>query len=61
MREWRREVPPVSYDVKDVTEDGGAHVVVARISGEFSGSPVGLRFAFRFDGGGKITSSTIRP
>jgi hypothetical protein len=61
VREWRREVPRVLYGVKDVTEDGGAHVVVARISGEFPGSPVDLRFAFRFDGGGKITSLTIRP
>jgi len=42
-----------------VTENGGAIVVLARVAGDFPGSPVELQHAFRLDGG-QIASLEIR-
>jgi hypothetical protein len=57
VREWRGEVVPVTYMVRSVA----GTVAVAEISGDFPGSPVDLRFAFAFDGDGRITALAIRP
>jgi predicted ester cyclase len=48
IRQWRSEVPQVSYDITDVSTAGdGAVVVTCTITGEFPGSPfAGLRFHF---------------
>ena len=42
-----------------VAESGGATVVLARVAGDFPGSPVELQHAFRLDGG-QIASLEIR-
>jgi len=42
-----------------VTESDGATVVLARVAGDFPGSPVELQHAFRLDGG-QIASLEIR-
>ncbi len=41
-------------------ERGGDHVVTSRVTGNFPGSPVDLRFAFRLEGG-KIAFLEIAP
>ncbi|MGI5525262.1 nuclear transport factor 2 family protein [Micromonospora sp. CA-259024] len=47
IREWRREVPRVSYELTDVEETPAGTVVTATITGDFPGSPfAGLRFRF---------------
>jgi hypothetical protein len=61
VRNWRAEVPPVQYAVREVTGDAAACVAVAEISGDFSGSPVVLRFSFERDAGGRITLLDIAP
>jgi hypothetical protein len=61
VRAWRTEVPPVTYTVREVTEDDGAYAAVAAIAGDFPSSPVDLRFGFRFGPDGRITELTIRP
>jgi hypothetical protein len=42
---YHHTVAPLS-----VSEDGGAIAVLARVSGDFPGSPVELQHAFRLDG-----------
>jgi len=54
VRRWRTEVPPVRYDVREVTGTATACEAVVEVSGDFAGSPVDLRFAFERDGRGKI-------
>lgn len=61
VRAWRQDVPPVTYTVRDVSDADGQTVAVTRIAGEFPGSPVDLRFAFRFGADGRIRELTIRP
>ncbi|WP_111768637.1 nuclear transport factor 2 family protein [Nakamurella deserti] len=58
IRAWRSATVPVRSDVLDVTEEGGTTARV-RISGDFPGSPVVLRFRFAVDHTGRITSLTI--
>ncbi|MGY6026049.1 hypothetical protein [Streptomyces spinosirectus] len=55
MRRRRTEVPPVRYDVREVTGTATACRAAVEVSGDFAGSPVGLRFAFERDRQGKIT------
>jgi hypothetical protein len=61
VRAWRTEVPPVSYDVQRVEGDRSAAAATATIAGDFPGSPVDLRFSFRFDADAKIAELRIRP
>ncbi|MET8039360.1 nuclear transport factor 2 family protein [Micromonospora sp. NPDC005215] len=47
IREWRRAVPLVSYEITDVVDTPAGTVVTATISGDFPGSPfAGLRYRF---------------
>jgi ketosteroid isomerase-like protein len=61
VRRWREETPNVDYDLLEVAGTPAACRAVAQISGDFSGSPVTLRFAFEGDARGKITVLTITP
>ncbi|OWA13231.1 hypothetical protein B9W62_00450 [Streptomyces sp. CS113] len=61
VRRWREETPNVEYDLLEVAGTPGACRAVARVSGDFPGSPVTLRFAFERDTRGKITVLTITP
>ncbi|MER8010387.1 nuclear transport factor 2 family protein [Streptomyces sp. NPDC094149] len=61
VRRWRAEVPPVRYDLHDVTGTAAACTAVAEVSGDFPGSPVALRFAFERNTQGKITLLDITP
>jgi SnoaL-like protein len=60
IREWRGEVPPVTYAVRAVEPNGPGHDAHVDIAGDFPGSPVRLTFHFEF-AGGRITLLTIRP
>jgi hypothetical protein len=51
---YHHTVVPVS-----VAENDGAFVVLARVAGDFPGSPVELQHAFRLEGG-RIASLEIR-
>ncbi|MDG4760569.1 nuclear transport factor 2 family protein [Micromonospora sp. WMMD710] len=47
IRQWRRAVPLVSYEVTDVQDGPAGTVVTATITGDFPGSPfAGLRYRF---------------
>lgn len=47
VREWRKSVPLVSYDVTGAEGTDDAFIAIATISGDFAGSPVdGLEFRF---------------
>jgi hypothetical protein len=61
VRRWREETPNVHYDLLEVAGTPTACRAVARVSGDFPGSPVTLRFAFERDARGKITVLTITP
>jgi hypothetical protein len=61
VRGWRSEVPPVDYNLCEVTGTPAACVAAAEVSGDFPGSPITLRFAFRRDRQGKITTLDIKP
>ncbi|MGA5313425.1 nuclear transport factor 2 family protein [Streptomyces pseudogriseolus] len=61
MRRWRDRVPPVEYDVREVTGTAAACRAVAEVSGAFPGSPVTLHFAFERDARGRITRLEITP
>lgn len=62
VRAWRRSVPGVSYDVRDVVDaPDGSHLATAEISGDFPGSPVLLGFGFAFDDEGRISRLAIAP
>lgn len=60
IRAWRKEVPPVSYTVADVTSADGEQIARAEIAGEFPGSPVTLAFHFTFTDDGHIQKLAIR-
>ena len=53
IREWMRETIR-KYDFRvepiDVSEADGGAVVTGRVSGDFPGSPITLRYRFAFDG-----------
>lgn len=61
IRAWRTEVPRVTYTVQSVAPAEAGHLAVARIAGDFPGSPVDLTYAFRFDAEGRIAYLAIRP
>lgn len=61
VRQWRTAVPPVRYDLREVTGTAAACQAVAEVSGDFPGSPVTLRFTFERDTQGKITRLDIAP
>ena len=61
VRAWRADVPAVRYAVREVTASEAGGYAVAEVAGDFPGSPVDLRHAFRFDDDGKIAALTIRP
>ncbi|MET8350768.1 nuclear transport factor 2 family protein [Micromonospora sp. NPDC005206] len=47
IREWRREVPLVSYEITDVYIIPAGTIVTTTITGDFPGSPfAGLRYRF---------------
>ncbi|MET8198523.1 nuclear transport factor 2 family protein [Micromonospora taraxaci] len=47
IREWRRSVPLVSYEITDVEDTPAGTIVTATITGDFPGSPfAGLRYRF---------------
>jgi hypothetical protein len=60
IRAWRREVPTVNYEVRDIRADDGKYVARALIAGDFPGSPVELHFHFTFTDDGLIESLRIR-
>lgn len=60
IRTWRREVTPVSYDVREVRSAPAGVDARVEVSGDFPGSPVGLSFHFEFAADGLITALTIR-
>jgi hypothetical protein len=62
IRQWRAEVPQVTYDITavDAAADGGV-VVTATVTGDFPGSPfAGLRFHFVNFDDAKIRTLYIR-
>jgi SnoaL-like domain len=68
IREWRTEVPAVTYTVQDIstpdaaaTGPGTGHEAQVDVTGDFPGSPVRLGFHFQFAADGRITRLTIRP
>ncbi|KQW45100.1 hypothetical protein ASC77_20185 [Nocardioides sp. Root1257] len=62
VRAWRRSVPGVRYDVRQVADtDAGTHVATVEISGDFPGSPVLLGFVFGFDDEERISRLVIAP
>ncbi|MGA4899343.1 hypothetical protein ACPCAJ_15965 [Streptomyces griseoincarnatus] len=61
MRRWLDHVPPVEYDVREVSGTGAVCRAVAEVSGDFPGSPVTLRFTFDRDARGAITRLEITP
>ncbi|MBQ0902863.1 nuclear transport factor 2 family protein [Micromonospora sp. U21] len=47
IREWRRAVPLVSYEITDVDDTPAGTVVTTTITGDFPGSPfAGLKYRF---------------
>lgn len=56
---WRGEVPPVTYDVRNVEPTATGRRAHTEIAGDFPGSPVLLRFDFAFDTDGRITRLAI--
>jgi len=53
IRQWKSEASAAfeyTVDPKDLIEEGGTVQVTARVSGNFPGSPVDLRYAFELDG-----------
>jgi hypothetical protein len=60
IREWRAEVIPVAYDVRDIRRIDPDLQALVEISGDFPGSPVTLRFLFQISGDGLITRLAIR-
>jgi hypothetical protein len=54
IREWAEEVSAKyrpTVDVIDVAETGGQTIVTGRVSGNFPGSPVDLRYVFTLEDG----------
>jgi hypothetical protein len=60
IREWRGEVPPVTYAVRGIDPNGAGHDAYVDIAGDFPGSPVRLTFHFEFTDR-RISLLTIRP
>ncbi|WP_257235000.1 nuclear transport factor 2 family protein [Pleomorphomonas sp. JP5] len=63
IRAWRREASTkYSYvsEPHSVAQDGDRTVVTSRLTGNFPGSPVDLRFFFHLDGN-KIAELEIKP
>lgn len=61
IREWAEEVSRryrPTVDVIDVAETDAGTIVVGRVSGDFPGSPIVLRYAFALNGA-KITRLEI--
>ncbi|MET8119418.1 nuclear transport factor 2 family protein [Micromonospora sp. NPDC005189] len=47
IRQWRRAVPLVSYEITDVEDTPAGTIVTTTITGDFPGSPfAGLRYRF---------------
>ncbi|MGX7681819.1 nuclear transport factor 2 family protein [Jatrophihabitans sp. DSM 45814] len=61
IRAWRTTVPRVVYTVQDVEKSATEHVAIVDIAGDFPGSPVQLRFRFRFAADGLIDFLAIAP
>lgn len=61
VRQWRSEVPSVTYSINDVATQDGYQVATADIAGDFPGSPIPLRFHFIEVEGGLIKHLAIRP
>jgi hypothetical protein len=62
IKEWKVESKRKyqhTVELIDATEKGGKTVVTAKVSGNFSGSPLNLQYVFGLDGG-KIASLEIR-
>lgn len=54
IRAWAEEASRKyrpTVEVRDVTEGDGRTTVVGRVSGDFPGSPIDLRYAFALQGG----------
>jgi hypothetical protein len=54
IREWAEEVSEKYHptvEALDVTETNGRTILTGRISGNFPGSPIELRYAFTLNGG----------
>ena len=61
VREWRRSVPLVTYDVTGSQGTDEAFIAIVTISGDFPGSPVeGLEFRFESIDDGRIHALRIR-
>jgi ketosteroid isomerase-like protein len=60
LRAWRRDTPSVTYTVDHVEPADGPSADVT-VSGDFPGSPVGLRFVFGLADDGRIARLDIRP
>ena len=54
-------MPAVSCGVGDVRADDGGWSVPVTVAGDFPGSPVDLRFWFRFSADGLVAALRIRP
>ena len=53
IREWAEEVSRKyrpTVEILDVAETDGRTIVTGRVSGNFPGSPIDLRYAFTFHG-----------
>ncbi|MFE5192050.1 nuclear transport factor 2 family protein [Streptomyces sp. NPDC056628] len=61
VRRWRDEVPPVRYDLREVTGTPADFRALAEVAGDFPGSPVTLCFTFERDEQGRITRLEITP
>ncbi len=61
VRRWLDHVPPVEYDVREVTGTRAVCRAVAEVPGDFPGSPGTLRFTFDRDARGAITRLEITP
>ncbi|MFE0520917.1 nuclear transport factor 2 family protein [Streptomyces sp. NPDC058954] len=61
VRRWRTEVPPVRYDLHDITGTPTACTALAEVSGDFPGSPVTLRFTFERNTQRSISSDRETP
>ena len=59
VRAWSSEVPAVTYVLLELRSAGPRASAVARVSGDFPGSPVELPFTFAFDAAGRISELRI--
>jgi len=62
IRNWRRQVPLVTYTITDVEDTPDGTIVTTTISGDFAGSPfAGLKYRFRHYDSNQIRQLTIAP